>query len=242
MRLRQIHGSPMSNFLKLEKYSIGVGDRFAHQAEAQLRACIRASELGAEVVPVWNKSNREHLIIGSEPGGTRAAADTAVRALHWNKPYHVDADHIRLDTVERFIPHADFYTIDVADFIGQPSEPSAVKAFCERHSELAETVRIKGIDQPFQLSAAAFAALADKYLSAVREAGRVYRQISAQRRERRFITEVSMDETDQAQSPPELLLILAALADEGIPVQTIAPKFTGRFNKGVDYVGELAGF
>src|ERR1700693_5826705 len=51
-----------------------------------------------------------------------------------------------------------------------------------------------------------------------------------------------MDETDSPQTPPELLVILAALADEGIPVQTIAPKFTGRFNKGVDYVGDLAQF
>ena len=41
---------------------------------------------------------------------------------------------------------------------------------------------------------------------------------------------------------PELLIILAAIADEKIPIQTIAPKFTGRFNKGVDYVGELAQF
>src|SRR6185437_9725016 len=57
-----------------------------------------------------------------------------------------------------------------------------------------------------------------------------------------FITEVSMDETDLPQTPPELLVILAALADEKIPLQTIAPKFTGRFNKGVDYVGDVAGF
>jgi hypothetical protein len=38
------------------------------------------------------------------------------------------------------------------------------------------------------------------------------------------------------------LVILAAIADEGIPIQTIAPKFTGRFNKGVDYVGDVAQF
>lgn len=51
-----------------------------------------------------------------------------------------------------------------------------------------------------------------------------------------------MDETDRPQTPPELLVILAALADEGVPLQTIAPKFTGRFNKGVEYVGDLAQF
>jgi hypothetical protein len=51
-----------------------------------------------------------------------------------------------------------------------------------------------------------------------------------------------MDETDSPQTPPELLVILAMLADERIPVDTIAPKFTGRFNKGVDYVGDLGQF
>lgn len=51
-----------------------------------------------------------------------------------------------------------------------------------------------------------------------------------------------MDETERAQSPVELLIILAAIADEGIPIQTIAPKFSGRFNKGVDYVGDVSQF
>ena len=119
----------MNRFLKLEKLSIGVGDRFASQAKPQLRACMMAASKGVEVVPVWNKSNREHLIIGSEPAATRAAADKAVEELSWRKPYHVDADHIRLETVDRFIPYADFYTIDVADWIGKPATPSAVRSF-----------------------------------------------------------------------------------------------------------------
>src|SRR5947209_19679965 len=122
--------------LTLAKYSIGVGDRFAHQAKAQLRACMLAAEQGAEVIPVWNKSNREHTIVGSEPGSVRAAADAAVRELGWKKPYHVDADHIRLDTVDRFLAASDFYTIDVADSIGQPADPAAVRAFADRPPEL----------------------------------------------------------------------------------------------------------
>ena len=51
-----------------------------------------------------------------------------------------------------------------------------------------------------------------------------------------------MDETDRPQTPLELFFILAAVADEGIPAQTIAPRFVGRFNKGVDYVGDVAEF
>src|SRR4051812_18079200 len=94
-------GSPF--MLTLDKFSLGVGDRFAHQARAQLRACIMAAERGATVIPVWNKSNREHGIVGSEPGSVRAAADLAVSRLGWKRPYHVDADHINLTTVDRFI-------------------------------------------------------------------------------------------------------------------------------------------
>jgi hypothetical protein len=84
--------------------------------------------------------------------------------------------------------------------------------------------------------------LASKYLLAVQHAGRIYKHIAREKGEDQFITEVSFDETDSPQTPPELLVILAALADEGVPVQTIAPKFTGRFNKGVDYVGDVARF
>jgi hypothetical protein len=91
-------------------------------------------------------------------------------------------------------------------------------------------------------SAADIERVAAKYLAAVSEAGKIFRHIAKARDGAAFITEVSMDETDAPQTPPELLIILAALADEDVPLQTIAPKFTGRFNKGVDYVGDLAQF
>jgi hypothetical protein len=228
--------------LALSKNSFGVGDRFAHQAKAQLRACILAAEKGADVVPVWNKSHREHTIVGSQPGSLREAADIAVRDLGWKKPYHVDADHIRLETVDGFIASSDFYTIDVADSIGKPAPAEAVTAFIERHRDLVGRLEIPGIEEPFSTTRSDVERIAGKYLEAVREAGAIYRHIAQAKGEGRFITEVSMDETDNPQTPPELLVILAALADEKIPLQTIAPKFTGRFNKGVDYVGDLRQF
>jgi hypothetical protein len=228
--------------LTLAKYSIGVGDRFGRQAKAQLRACLLAAENGIEVVPVWNKSNREHLIIGSEPAKVRAAADAAVKELGWKKPYHVDADHIRLDTVDRFLVPCDFFTLDVADSIGQPADPAAVKAFADRHADLTGTVTIPRIEDAFTITRADVERIAAKYLKAAQDAGAIYRKIAAAKGEGNVITEVSMDETDSPQTPPELLLILAMLADEKVPLQTIAPKFTGRFNKGVDYVGDVRQF
>src|SRR5882672_9691961 len=125
----------MSEELKLPKFSVGVGDRFAHQAKAQLAACVKAAQAGVEVVPVWNKSNREHMIIGSEPSQTRIAADAAVKELGWTKPYFVDADHINLKTVQRFLDPSDFFTLDVADLIGQPAKPEDVDRFVDSHAE-----------------------------------------------------------------------------------------------------------
>jgi hypothetical protein len=232
----------MTGALRLEKYSFGVGDRFAHQAKSQLRACMQAAAQGVEVIPVWNKSYREHAIVGSTPPSVRAAAEVAVRELDWSRPFHVDADHIRLDTVDPFIETSDFYTLDVADAIGQPAEPYAVQAFVDRHSELVGGLEISGIAEPLSTTRTDIEKIARKYLKAVREAGELYRHIAAARGAGEFITEVSMDETDSPQTPPELLVILTAIADEKIPAQTIAPKFTGRFNKGVDYVGDVMQF
>jgi hypothetical protein len=219
-----------------------MGDRFAHQGRAQLRACLLATEFGADIVPVWNKSNREHLFIGTEPSSLRAEADAAVKALGWEKPYHVDADHIRLETVDRFIAPSDFFTIDVADSIGKPADPKSVRAFTSRHPELIGRIVIPHIERPFETTLDEVERVANKFLLAVQDAGRIYRHIARAKGEANFITEVSMDETDSPQTPPELLIILAALADEQIPIQTIAPKFTGRFNKGVDYVGDVKQF
>lgn len=231
-----------NNDLKLEKYSFGVGDRFARQAKAQLRACMQAGAQGVEVIPVWNKSYREHTVVGSKPGSVRAAAEAAVRDLAWTKPFHVDADHIRLEIVDEFIESSDFYTLDVADAIGQRADSNDVEDFVNRHPELVGKLEIPGIDESFDTSRAEIESIGGKYLHAIQEAGRIYRHIASVKGTGSFITEVSMDETDSPQTPAELLVILAAIADENIPAQTIAPKFTGRFNKGVDYVGDVSQF
>jgi len=231
-----------SNEFYLPKFSLGVGDRFARQARAQLAACVLAAEEGVEVVPVWNKSNREHVIIGSDPGQTRAAADTAVKELSWTKPYFVDADHINRKTAAKFLAPCNFFTLDVANLIGHSANTEDVASFVKRHPELVGTIKIPQISEPFETGASFVAGIANKFLAAVQEAGRIYRFLAENKGAGRFVAEVSMDETDSPQTPVELLIILAAIADEKIPIQTIAPKFTGHFNKGVDYVGDIAQF
>jgi hypothetical protein len=170
------------------------------------------------------------------------AADAVVKELGWKTPYFLDADHINLKNVERFIAPCDFFTIDVAEEIGKPAKPEDVDAFVARHPELVGEVRIPRIAAPFKTDTAFVKGVANKFLAAVQDAGRIYRFLVEKKGEGKFVPEVSMDETDSPQTPVELLIILAAIADEKIPIQTIAPKFTGRFNKGVDYVGDVKQF
>jgi hypothetical protein len=228
--------------MKIQKYTFGMGDRFAHEGKAQLQAVLKAKQAGIEIFPVWNKSNREHTIVGSRPDDLRAEADEAVSALDWQDAYYVDADHIGLKTVDTFIAASDFYTLDVADFTGKPAEESAIEAFVKGMSAYTGSLSIPGIEQPFETSEETVRAAAKKFLLAVQEAGRIYRHIEEKKGRDNFVTEVSVDETDSPQNRVEMFLILAMIAREKIPVQTIAPKFTGRFNKGVDYVGDIRQF
>jgi len=218
--------------MHLSKYSFGIGDRFGCQGSAQLAAFIEAKKLGIDVTPVWNKSNREHLTIKTEPSDVRKEADKAVAEVGWKGTYFVDADHINLSCVDKFIDSSDFFTLDVADYIGEKANEKVVDKFVDKYEPLAKQ---------FSASKSELKIIAEKYLNAVKEAGKIYKYIETHL-PTDLIIEVSMDETEQPQTPLELLFILAMIADEKIPAQTIAPKFSGRFNKGVEYVGDVAQF
>ncbi len=221
---------------------MGIGDRFGCQGVAQLKAMQMAQTEGIDITPVWNKSYREHSIIGTLPPDVRTEADAAVAALQWKKPYFVDADHVHLKTIDGFLKCADFFTLDVADAIGKSADPKDIETFCAQNKRFIGTLNIPGLQESFTVTEQDLKRIAQKFLFAVKEAGGIYRYILKHRPADSFVTEVSMDETDIPQSPAELFFILAAIAAEGIPAQTIAPRFSGRFNKGVDYVGNVKQF
>ncbi len=228
--------------MTLEKYSIGIGDRFGREGLAQLGALRLARRDGIEIVPVWNKSKREHSIIGTSPADTRREADAAVRELAWPSSYYVDADHISLGTVDAFLGSSDFFTIDVADWIGKPVVSDDAIAFIKKTEDFGRTIALPGTGSTIALTPGLVENFVAKYYRAVQEASQVYRHIAGCKDPATLIVEVSFDEASVAQSPEELFLILAAIAHAGIPIQTIAPKFVGTFLKGVDYVGDVDSF
>ena len=228
--------------MKLGKYSLGIGDRFSHQGVAQLRAIVKANKAGWDISPVWNKSNREHVYVHSHPADVRKEADSAVAALGFSSNYFVDADHINIGTVAPFVESADFFTLDVASFIGKESPEAEVKAFVDSCSKYVGKMHITGIDHAIEVSEELIEKIAHKFLAATQQAYEIYNYLEEKKGVGNFITEVSMDEVESPQTPVDLLFILKMLADKGVPAQTIAPKFTGRFNKGVDYTGNVEQF
>ena len=123
--------------------SLGIGDRFGMQGQAQLKAFQLAEDQGITVIPVWNKSHREHSLTGTVPADVRKEADEAVQKTGWKHAYHVDADHINLGNVSTFLEVSDFFTIDVADKIGVKPEPEEIEDFTERNKQYIGELRIE---------------------------------------------------------------------------------------------------
>lgn len=228
--------------MKLDKFSMGVGDRFEHQGKAQLQAIQKFQSEGVDVAPVWNKSHREHEIIGTEPASVKKEAEAAVKALDWKGNYYIDADHIGFDNVDLFLDSSNYFTLDVADMIGTEAEQGEIDSFVNKYKQYANKNDLPDELKSHNISDQDIEEIAGKYLQAVKEAGKIYRHIKSEKGDGNFVTEVSMDETENPQTPVEMFFILAAIAEEGIPAQTIAPKFSGEFYKGIDYVGDVSAF
>lgn len=226
----------------LNKYSLGTGDRFGQQGSAQLKAIQQAKdEHGLEITPVWNKSQREHEIIGTSPQEVRGEADRAIQALGWKGSYCVDADHITKTIVDPYIPCSNFFTIDVAEYIGEKSNLADKEVFLQKNVGLIGEIAIPDIEDNFEVTESFLSDWADQYLCAIHQAREIYEYI-LERKSEGAVFEISMDEVETPQTPLELYFILKAVAEQGIKINTIAPKFTGNFYKGIDYVGNIGQF
>ncbi len=228
--------------MRIEKYSFGTGDRFGREGTAQLGAIREIGRLGIPVVPVWNKSNREHTIIGSQPADVRAEALSSVKNERYPGRYYVDADHINLTTVDRFAESSDFFTIDVASYIGIKSDLAGVEDFVKRYGSYLGTISVPGIEEKLNVTREFLSTLAGNYLVAVDEVSKIYEHICRIKGKGNFIAEVSVDEAELVQGPLELFFILALLKEKKVEVQTLAPKFSGLFAKGIDYIGDTGAF
>jgi hypothetical protein len=206
----------------LPAFSCGVGGRLDHAAADQLKAFERLAAEGTVVAPVWSTS-----------ASGREAAARAVAARRWEHSWFIGAGPIRTGAVGGSGVAGDFFTLDVSAAIGRPATLADIKAFVARHPELCKPLSIPGITKVIRLSEEALAAHARTYMTACREAGTIWRHMLAVRGDD-VVIEVSIDATDAPQPPGHLLVILAILAEEKIPIQAIAPRFASMVVKTTD--------
>jgi hypothetical protein len=188
---------------------------------------MKANKHGLEINPVWNKSNREHTYVHSHPADTRKEADAAVAALGYKGQYFVDADHINFSNVAPFVAHSDFFTLDVASFIGKESSQEDIQAFISSCSKYVGKLQIPGFDHALDVTPEMLEKIAQKFLAATQQAADIYNFLKTEKGVGNFITEVSMDEVESPQTPLEMLFILKMLLIK-VPAQTFAPKLSRR--------------
>jgi len=228
--------------MRIQKYSIGTGDRFGCQAKAQIKAIIKAEEQGLDIDIVWNKSHREHVITKTSPLDVLKEAEEAVTELKWKGNYYIDADHIGISNVDLYIDSCNYFTLDVAEYIGKKASVDDINVFINKYKKYIGKISIPNIKEKFNVESELLYKIANEYIFAIKKARKIYQKIEEKKGKDNFITEISMDETNKPQTPIELLFILAIIAEEKIPIQTIAPRFYGIFHKGVDFKGDINQF
>ena len=103
---------------------------------------------------------------------------------------------------------SDFFTLDVADYIGEKASEKDTELFLQKYSVYKGELNIPGIEEPFHIDDAFLDKIASTFLFAALEAGKIYKRIAELKGNEDFIAEVSMDEVDDPQTPAEPVLIL----------------------------------
>jgi hypothetical protein len=239
--------------------SFGLGDRLGLATPGHVRA-VRAH-------PVWpvfaQQSVRELTRTGRTPEDVLDAATWGVFETGYRSGYSADADHLKTTAdIDRFV-RAGFtmftadpsgHVVSAADvmspaelalrFDGLPwSELEDSRADCRRRYAAGRVALGAGpTSAALTFSGEDLLRAAVKFGGAVAHVARLYRHLVSAAGSRPFDFEVSVDETDTAMSPFEHYFVAAELRRLGVRWTSLAPRFPGRFEKGVDYLGALDAF
>lgn len=239
--------------------SFGFGDRIGSATPGHIQA-LRAADPAGALAPVFaQQSVRENARSGRTPQQVVDDAMWGVFQEGWRSPWGADADHIKTTSdLAAFVAAGySFFTIDPGDHVDNAA-----------HSEPLSTLRKKAASLPWDVLQASLTDLVSRFcrrpislngisltidetvlLRALAKYGRalahavtVAHEITARMAGRPFDLEISIDETDTPTSADEHFIIAAELSRCGVPVVSLAPRFVGKFQKGVDYIGDLADF
>ena len=235
--------------------SAGCGDRLGLATPGHIQAVRRAG-----LAPILaQQSVRENERTGRTPADVMADAVWGVFETGWRGGFGADADHLK--TPEALAPFVEagytFFTIDPGDHVDARADTAAgtdlealVRALPwdaleSRPADLAHALCRKPLEldgAPCQMTKHQIWRAAAKYGRVVDHTVQMYRHLLTRMEARPFELEVSVDETDTVTSLAEHIYIAAELKRLGVRWVSLAPRYVGEFEKGVDYIGDLAAF
>lgn len=234
--------------------SAGFGDRLGLATPGHVRAAQRAG-----IAPIFaQQSVRENARTGRTPQQVLDDATWGVFQEGWREPWGADADHLKTPAVvDDFVAAGyTFYTIDPGDHVDNEAHTASLEALKDKIHALPwaeledspEGLHERYLDRHFEVEdflefdQTTLARAAAKYGRAVAHTAAMYRYLVNRMGEQPFELEVSVDETETPTSPEEHFYIANELRRLGVRWVSLAPRFVGRFEKGVDYIGDLDEF
>jgi len=237
--------------------SFGFGDRLGLATPGHVRALKSA---GGSIFPVFaQQSARELTRTARTARDVLDAATFGAFAEGWTGPQGADADHLKTTAdIDAYLAAGfTMFTIDPGEHVGQLATDAAPADLRARFdalpwSELEETpaglmARYEGRTFDIEGCSIGFsredlAAAAIKYARAVVHVTKMYRHLVSAAGTRVVELEVSVDETDTPTSPAEHVFVAHELRRLGVRWASLAPRLVGRFEKGVDYIGDAGTF
>ena len=238
------------------KKSAGLGDRLGLATPGHVRA-IR----GTGIAPIFaQQSVRENMRTRRTPMEIIDDAMWGIFQEGWQDVWGADADHLKHpEQIEPFIRAGyTFFTIDPGDFVDDAAAADTAGTLKSKFSLIAEsskdprfsweTLRRRYLDTPIQLGNLQLTYDELTLLRCVVKLGKAIQHIVTMNSHIQkdthypFEIEISIDETDTPTTPHEHYFIVQELLHQHVNFVSLAPRFSGRFEKGVDFIGDLGQF
>ena len=232
--------------------SAGMGDRLGIATPGHVCA---VQSVGGNIAPIFaQQSMREMARTIRTPQQVMDDATWGIFQENWRGGVGADADHLKtFEDIDLCLAAGfTFFTIDPGDFVDNRAETASIGDLKEYVRKLPKKLQIKSnglLDKTFKIEkikihfdeGTLLKAMA-KYGQAVDHVNKMYRHLKKQAGSRAFELEVSVDETEQPTSLAEHVYIAHELKRLEVNWVSLAPRYIGRFEKGVDYIGDIKEF
>ena len=222
--------------------SFGFGDRLGLATPGHI-AALRAA--GGNFSPVFaQQSVRENNRTGRTPQQVMDEAKRAVDAAGWNLPWGADADHLK--TVDDLLPFVEagytFFTVDPGEQVDNAADTDSFAQMKQKagafHWDEVSALYLSESEQSWgQFDTETLMRAMVKYGNAIQHTVTMFKRLVELKSS--FDFEISVDETDSPTTALEHYFIARELTRLGVRFTSLAPRFIGRFEKGVDYIGDL---